>query len=75
MNIFFKTILKRYYIYLFLLVFSLKVFFENSNLLIFINMQPGGSPYHTVVPADNTFEGWSLGKNYEKSLFFSCNSN
>lgn len=25
-------------------------------------IQPGGSPYHTVVPADNTLEGWSLGK-------------
>ncbi|GFY67711.1 GATOR complex protein WDR59 [Trichonephila inaurata madagascariensis] len=24
------------------------------------NMSPGGSPYHTVVPANNTFEGWSI---------------
>ncbi|KAF8783299.1 GATOR complex protein WDR59 like protein [Argiope bruennichi] len=24
------------------------------------NVSPGGSPYHTVVPANNTFEGWSI---------------
>ncbi|XP_054717555.1 GATOR complex protein WDR59-like [Uloborus diversus] len=23
-------------------------------------LKPGGSPYHTVLPADNTFEGWNL---------------
>ncbi|XP_055933393.1 GATOR complex protein WDR59-like isoform X2 [Argiope bruennichi] len=23
-------------------------------------LKPGGSPYHTVVPANNTFEGWSI---------------
>ncbi|XP_071035553.1 GATOR2 complex protein WDR59 isoform X2 [Parasteatoda tepidariorum] len=24
-------------------------------------LKPGGSPYHTVVPADISFEGWSIG--------------
>lgn len=40
-------------------------------MIFFIHIQPGGSPYHTVVPADNTLEGWSLGKLpvYQNKIF------